>query len=274
MNPDSQQSVLLPAPAPPSGTVLVNDRVSFQTEGKQRVILVHGMFFSHYSADDPAAEAYAMVTLVESGYADQNDVARSFCYSTRTLRRYQQRLQAGRLRALARLPARPPTRTPTREKVTARDRPIVRIKATERSNRWIAGRLGLSETAIRKALRRLGWNPGPEPSPLPLPFELEVSASEVDPVAASGRGNPIIQVPSSAVPLPASPRGPLPAAAAATSLDRPPLDRSMDRLLAAMGLLDDALPVFAPAQNLPRAGVLVAIPPLPPTVLLPPPHNI
>src|SRR6266478_8405675 len=262
MNPDSQQSVLLPAPAPPSGTVLVNDRVSFQTEGKQRVILVHGMFFSHYSADDPAAEAYAMVTLFESGYADQNDIARSFGYSTRTLRRYQQRLQAGGLRALARLPGRPPARTPAPEKVPARDRTILRLKAKERSNRWIAGRLGLSETAIRKALRRLGWNPGPEPSPLPLPFELEVSASEVDPVAASGTGNPIIQVPSSAVPLPASPRAPLPAAAAAKRLDRTPLDRSMDRLLAAMGLLDDALPVFARARNLPRAGVLVAIPAL------------
>lgn len=36
----------------------------------------------------------------------------------------------------------------------------------------------------------------------------------------------------------------------------------MDRLLAAMGLLDDALPMFARAQNLPRAGVLVAIPAL------------
>jgi hypothetical protein len=36
----------------------------------------------------------------------------------------------------------------------------------------------------------------------------------------------------------------------------------MDRLLAAMGLLDDARPMFARAQNLPRAGVLVAIPAL------------
>ena len=36
----------------------------------------------------------------------------------------------------------------------------------------------------------------------------------------------------------------------------------MDRLLAALGLLDDALPLFAPAQNLPRAGVLLAIPAL------------
>jgi len=36
----------------------------------------------------------------------------------------------------------------------------------------------------------------------------------------------------------------------------------MDRLLAAMGLLDDALPVFAPTRSLPRAGVLLAIPAL------------
>jgi transposase len=74
------------------------------------------MFFSHYSSDDPAAEAYAMVTLFESGYADQNDIARSFGYSTRTLRRYQQRLQAGGLRALARLPGRPPPELLRRKK--------------------------------------------------------------------------------------------------------------------------------------------------------------
>jgi hypothetical protein len=42
----------------------------------------------------------------------------------------------------------------------------------------------------------------------------------------------------------------------------------MDRLLAAMGLLDDARPMFARAQNLPRAGVLVAIPALLPSGLL------
>src|SRR5437016_8124618 len=53
-----------------------------------------------------------------------------------------------------------------------------------------------------------------------------------------------------------------PTDAAAKSLDANPLDRSMDRLLAAMGLLDDALPVFAPTRSLPRAGVLLAIPSL------------
>ena len=46
------------------------------------------------------------------------------------------------------------------------------------------------------------------------------------------------------------------------SLDPNPLDRSTDRLLAALGLLDDAAPLFAPTRNLPRAGVLLAIPAL------------
>ena len=50
----------------------------FQTEGNQRVVLVQGMIFAHYSLDDRYAEAYALVLLFESGYADQNDLARCF----------------------------------------------------------------------------------------------------------------------------------------------------------------------------------------------------
>jgi hypothetical protein len=53
-----------------SGTVFVNDRVCVHTED-QRVISVHGVVFSHYSIKDRAAEAYTMVLLFESGYADQ-----------------------------------------------------------------------------------------------------------------------------------------------------------------------------------------------------------
>jgi len=78
-----------------SGTVFVNDRVCIQTEEDQRVISVHGVVFSHYSIKDRTAEAYAMVLLFESGYADQNDIARCFGYSARSLRRYQERLRAG-----------------------------------------------------------------------------------------------------------------------------------------------------------------------------------
>src|SRR5438067_9580290 len=73
--------------------------------------------------------------------------------------------------------------------------------------------------------------------------------------------------PSDHMPLPAAPPPPPQrqepgVKPAAQSLDQNPLDRSMDRLWAALGLLDDALPLFATAQNLPRAGVLLAIPAL------------
>jgi len=82
-----QQRELFPRPTPMPGTAFVNDRVCFRTEGTQRVISVQGIVVAHYSIEDRAAEAYAMVMLFESGYADQNDIARCFGYSIRTLRR-------------------------------------------------------------------------------------------------------------------------------------------------------------------------------------------
>ena len=94
-------------PPPPPGAVFVNDRVSCRTEGTERVISVHGVIFAHYDVGDRVAEVYAMVSLIESGYATQCDVARTLGYSTRSVRRYQQRFQAGGLTALVRAPGRP-----------------------------------------------------------------------------------------------------------------------------------------------------------------------
>src|SRR6266566_9695810 len=133
MNPPPQQPELFSVPAPGPGSAMVNHHVCVQTEGDQRAILVHGIVFSHYSTQDRAAEAYAMVTLFESGYADQNDIAHSFGYSTRTIRRYQQRLETGGLRALARAQGRPPASSPLPAKIPARDHTILRLKARERS---------------------------------------------------------------------------------------------------------------------------------------------
>ncbi|HEX2696886.1 MAG TPA: hypothetical protein VHM28_04210, partial [Anaerolineales bacterium] len=252
MKPDPDQSALFPDFSSASQMVFVNDRVSLQSEADQRVILVHGVVYSHYSQEDHTAEAYALVKLYESGYADQNDLARSFGYSTRTLRRFQKRLHSEGLRALVRPEGRPPGGS-TGAKPTARDRTILRLKTQGISNRGIGGQLGLSEMMIRKILRRLGWQPAPEAT-LPL-------LPKADPPVASAA---ISESPSDQIPLPALPpqREEPASKQSAQSLDRNPLDRSMDRLMAALGLLDDALPLFAPARNLPRAGVLLAIPAL------------
>lgn len=47
-----------------------------------------------------------------------------------------------------------------------------------------------------------------------------------------------------------------------TTLDTDPSDRRWDRLLASLGLLDDAAPLFGSAASVPRAGVLLALPSL------------
>jgi hypothetical protein len=46
------------------------------------------------------------------------------------------------------------------------------------------------------------------------------------------------------------------------SLDRDPRDRRLDRVFARLGLLDDAAPLFGSRSEVPRAGVLLAVPAL------------
>ena len=45
-------------------------------------------------------------------------------------------------------------------------------------------------------------------------------------------------------------------------MDNDPSDRRFDRLMAYLGLLDDAVPLFRPGTAIPGAGVLLAIPAL------------
>lgn len=258
----AQQKHLLSFPPPPSGTAFVNDHVSLRTEGTRRVVSLHGVVFAHYDVTDRAAEAYAMTALFESGYADQNDLARAFGYSARSLRRYQQRLETGGLASLARPRGRPSGNDSERPEAKQLDRTILHFKAKGFSNRAVAGRVGLDEKAIRKRLRRLGWMPLP-PSSLLFP---STALEEV----TVGAGNPDAHLvgSSSNDPAPLGIDEPVVQTMPA-SLDPDPLDRSMDRILAATGLLEDAAPLFARASSVPRAGVLLAIPALVASGLLP-----
>ena len=263
-----QQKELLSFPPPPGGTVYVNDRVSFRTERTQRVISVHGVVFAHYSVEDRAAEAYAMVTLWESEYATQTQIAGAFGYSARTLRRYQERFEAEGIRALVRKPGRPAGRRSSGTKERGRDQTILHLKTKGASNRAIAGKLGLSEKAIRKRLRRLGWQPQTEPAASGLLFEPDTTGDVSPPAEVSAN---TIDVADGDAAAAAERRVGTDEGIEPASVSRypNPLDRSMDRLLAAMGLIDDAAPVFAPAESLPRAGVLLAVPALVASDVLP-----
>ena len=111
-------------------------------EADQRVIVVAGLPVHHYRADDAVAEAYAMVLLVESGFAQQTDVARAFEPSERTMRRHQERYAQGGMVALGREEG---WRRGRRRISGKRLRSIEMLKSQGMSNRAIAQRLGVTE---------------------------------------------------------------------------------------------------------------------------------
>jgi hypothetical protein len=244
----AQPALALPSPAA-SNTVVINARCSLRIEAGQRVIVVAGLPVHHYRAEDAVAEAYAMVFLVESGFAQQTDVARAFARSVRTVRRYQWRYAQGGMAALGREQG---WRRGRRRISGKRLRSIEMLKSQGMSNRAIAHRLGVSEKAIRKLV---GPSKPAENAQLAFPG---ITAS------ATSTGDAADGVTSSAedragdrdpIPAPADDGEPVP-----MSLDHDASDRSFDRQLAYLGLLDDAAPLFRSASSVPGVGALLAIP--------------
>ena len=248
------------------GREFVNRLCRIETAGGHRVVSVAGVTLAHYDVRDRAAEAYAMVSLVEQGWAQQDEVARAFGCSERTVRRHQRRFEDGGLGALGH-PCGYPRGRPRLP--ASRSRQVNRWKAEGVSNREIARRLGVNEKAVRRQLRRLGWTTAvPEQMSLPVegadPNRSAVarppphaptdtaggSAERAAPCAsqAAEGADPKLSASDAGAPL--------------CSLDTDPGDRSVDRVLACLGLLDDAKPLFAPAHRVPGAGVLLAVPAL------------
>jgi transposase len=255
----AQQALALPSPAA-SNTVVINARCSLRIEAGQRVIVVAGLPVHHYRAEDAVAEAYAMVFLVESGFAQQTDVARAFTRSVRTVRRYQGRYAQGGMAALGREEG---WRRGRRRISGKRLRSIEMLKSQGMSNRAIAHRLGVSEKAIRKLV---GPSKPAEDAQLAFPGITTAAAEKlaIRVPSATSSGDAADRVTPSAqnhtgdrdpIPAPADDGEPVP-----MSLDRDASDRTFDRQLAHLGLLDDAAPLFREGSSVPGVGVLFALP--------------
>ena len=118
----------------------------------------------------------------------------------------------------------------------ARERLVKRLKAQGVGQREIARRTGVSENAVRKLLRRLGWKSATPVQP-ELTFPGQASAHpNLSAFGSTAQERPVL------------------------SHDTDPSDRCADRLLARLGLLEDAPPLFGSALAVPRAGVLLALP--------------
>jgi hypothetical protein len=126
----AEQQILSEFCAPARGVVIVNDRVCLRSEGLRRVVLVHGVIVAHYEMGDRAAEEYAMLALLDSGYAEQKEIARAFGCSAQSIRRYAEGFESGGLTALGRTRGRPSEGA--RIEFYGRDRTILRMK----ENAW------------------------------------------------------------------------------------------------------------------------------------------
>jgi prepilin-type processing-associated H-X9-DG protein len=127
------------------------------------------------------------------------------------------------------------------------------LKTRGTSNRAIGRKLGIDEKAIRKRLRRLGWKSPARQLDL---FESVQPATLADEQAIEQKNS------ASDGPHPLHGKAIEKASACKEeqfAYEPDPGDRWLDRILAAMGLLDDAKPIFSRAI-VPRAGVLLAIP--------------
>src|SRR5216684_5471446 len=258
---NTQLALQLPASAS-SNTVVINARCTLRAEEDQRVIVVGGLPVYHYCAADAVAEAYAMVMLVDSGFAQQSEVAQAFGKSERTVRRHQERyLQAGMV-GLGRAEG---WRRGRRRISGKRLRVIERLKSQGLSNRAIAQRLGVSEMAIRKlvgaskceeagelALGTTTCSASPE-QPIPAFPAAAIIEERADHLGSHSRkdrarGSALHQEHAEeAEPVP-------------MSLDHEAGDRTFDRQMAYLGLLDDAAPMFRDGSQVPGVGVLLALP--------------
>jgi len=247
---------LFPDVRNPENLCVINERCLLRTQHDHRVVIVSGIVLSQYALADRMAETYAMVSLVEQGWADQIEVARAFGCSVRTVRRHQRRFEDGGLAALGHGNGFPSGRSRLRGR---RVHLIQRLKADGHSNRETARRIGVSEMAIRKTLRRIGWKqpPAAEADLLALDANTPANPNLSAFSATAVPGTPL------AVPQPANPNvSAFCDVPVMTSLDTDPSDRRGDRLLAFLGMLDDAAPLFDSSSSIPRAGVLLALPSL------------
>jgi transposase len=253
---NSQLVLGLPA-APPSDTVVINARCTLRTEEEQRVIVVGGLPVYHYCAADAVAEAHAMVMLVESGFAQQTEVARAFGKSERGVRRYQERYGQAGMAGLGRPGG---WRRGRRRIAGKRLRLIKRLKSAGLSNRAIAQRLGVNENAIRKLV---GPSKSEEGKQLALASVAEAAVIETPPIALTSMTSFVDQAPATNPPVQeavvveeeAEEDEPVP-----MSLDGDAGDRTLDRQLAHVGLLDDAAPMFRDGERIAGVGVLLAVP--------------
>jgi transposase len=246
----------------------INPLLWFEDCDGYRVVFCRHEVIYRVALSDAVFLALIAVTLRQSELATQSEIANAFGHSVATQRRWETRYSQDGVDGL-----RPKSPTGRHGKLDRGQRAFVQQWFQQGvSNLEMARRLGVSEATIRRVLRQAGLRRQALPEP-ELSFDaanapLPESATPPTPGAGAARVDepaPVPVVPGEALAPAATEIRAEPTAASKTpatafTLDCDPTDRSADRALARLGLLQDAVPLFGDHEELPRAGVLLAVP--------------
>jgi transposase len=262
----TQQSIPLPD-APADERVFLNPSLWMIDRDGHRVIFCRHEPIYRIPLGDELHLRMVAVTLRISKLATQEEIAGAFGHSVATQRRWESEYQEHDIEGLKR--KRNPGRPSQLDKT---QRALIRRWFEAGVSKYEMGRrLEVDESVVRRALKRLGLRRPKPPAPqLPCMDEAaqetlvadvsskdastKAPATHEEQGAKSGEA-PVVE-PSHQIALSVVES----TETLQPTVDQNPLDRSGDRALARVGLLEDARPLFADADALPRAGVLLAIP--------------
>jgi len=260
---ETQQLLLSKQTKSSPSTVHISGRCNYREEGDMAVIFANGIPLFHYARADKAANQYAMIHLVESGLASQQEVAEAFECSRLTIFRANKKYEQGGIASLV------PKKTGPKDgsKINkAKARSILALKKKGLTHVAIASRLGLREDAVRKALKRMGWSQPKVAEEMNLPFSQESSkmntavlspSEQIVPEVKEADETTIIEIGAQVHETAKEILDSEP-----VSHDTDPSNRASDRALARLGFLQDAVPIFRNGENIPHVGLLIAIPTL------------
>jgi len=259
-NTTKQMLLPLEEDVPVDGRTQINDSVWFVDRDGYGVVFRWHEPLYRVALTDAVHLREVAVNLRQSQLATQAEIARAFGHSVGTQARWERRFQQEGLDGLMpkRIPGRPPQLSKSQEAF------VCKWFEADVSNLEMARRLGVGEATVRRTLKRLGLRRTPKPAQPCLPLvgqDGEEAAADDDSLAededAAQPVQPLAVPPVEASREPSSDGVP---PAGAFSIDRDPHDRSGDRAMARLGLLEDAVPLFADAESVPRAGALLAVP--------------
>jgi len=236
----TQQSL----PLIPAAAIEISAAAAMIEDADGGRVYVHGNLCFAWNAGDTAGRRFAAVSLVRTKAATQTQVAACFRASALTVWRWEQALSSAGVGALV------PQRTGPRgaSKLTAEViATIAALRKQGLSLRAIGQRCSISEASVRRALSE-----APE-----VPESPDATGALGDETVCAETGSAPETVPDSGAVVPVL---------------ADPVDRGAERVLAAFGLISAAPPVFTACARAPLAGLLLALPALAGTGLLPTAH--